>query len=100
MTDCFSGWRAEHAGSVDTVVLGKLPGGGGYATLVENILNLVKDIVAVRRCFNVSLSLAVDYNIGNLADFDGHRVFRSLDFIDPRIAVVRNGGEFALQLGT
>ncbi|BCO38092.1 hypothetical protein BMW24_008965 [Mycobacterium heckeshornense] len=68
------------------MVFGKLPSRRWHTPPVEDFLNLIKHVIYVCRSFDISLSLALDYDISDFANFNRKRVIRALDLFDPGIS--------------
>ncbi|BBU24748.1 hypothetical protein [Mycobacterium xenopi] len=80
------------------MVFGELAGGRWYTALVEDLLNFSEHVVAMSRCLDIGLGLAVQYDVGDFADFDRKWVFGALNLLNPRIPILRYCIELAQQL--
>ncbi|EUA16028.1 hypothetical protein I553_1003 [Mycobacterium xenopi 4042] len=66
--------------------------------MVEDLLNFSEHVVAMSRCLDIGLGLAVQYDVGDFADFDRKWVFGALNLLNPRIPILRYCIELAQQL--
>jgi hypothetical protein len=74
--------RTEHAGRVDSVLLGKLPGALGNSSRVEDRLHGLKHILCCRCSCGVRVLLALHHYIHDLAHLHWEGIFGLHDAID------------------